>query len=84
MEPLQLDDEALARIDALDADPASAALDGLPPTNAPPSSAESSRSRHIPIWPTSCSARRASFANASAEGCAPFATDWRLNDEPTA
>lgn len=31
MEPLQLDDEALARIDALDADPASAALDGLPP-----------------------------------------------------
>jgi RNA polymerase sigma-70 factor (ECF subfamily) len=31
MEPLQLDDGALARIDALDADPASAALDGLPP-----------------------------------------------------
>ena len=30
MEPLQLDDEALARIDALDADPASAALDGSP------------------------------------------------------
>jgi RNA polymerase sigma factor (sigma-70 family) len=31
MEPLLLDDEALARIDALDEDPALTALDGLPP-----------------------------------------------------
>ena len=31
MEPLHLDDDALARINALDADPALVALDGLPP-----------------------------------------------------